>query len=256
MTSDKKYTKETVTAIRYWVDKKLFSITTTRSPEFRFKPGQFTRLGLPSEDGAEPSIWRSFSMVNPVESDYLEFYAVVVPEGAFSPRLAALHVGDTIYVDKNPIGFLTLDNFPNGGKSLWLLATGTGLSAYLSILHDAQTWRLFDKVVLCHGVRYVNELSYQEQIQAWQKEWGERFIYLPLPTREAHQHYPQKRLTALIETGQLAELAGVELDPNNACIMLCGNPQMLTEARQLLSEKGFAAGRRGNIGNLAVEKYW
>ncbi len=256
MTAEQRYTKETVTHIHYWVEKKLFSIKTTRSAEFQFKPGQFARLGLPAEKGAEPSIWRGFSMVNPVDSTELEFYAVVVPEGEFSPRLAALTVGDEIYIDKNPIGFLTLDNFPNGGKSLWLLATGTGLSAYLSIIHDPKTWELFDKVVLCHGVRFINELSYQEQIQNWQQKWGERFVYLPLPTREAYQHYPQQRLTSLIESGQLAKLAGVELDPSQACVMLCGNPDMLTDGRKLLGDLGFATGRRGNIGNLAVEKYW
>lgn len=256
MTAEQRYTKEKVTNIHYWVEKKLFSITTTRSPEFSFKPGQFARLGLPVEKGAEPSIWRGFSMVNPADSAALEFYAVVVPDGEFSPRLAELAVGDDIYVDKNPIGFLTLDNFPNGGKSLWLLATGTGLSAYLSIIHDSKTWSLFDKVILCHGVRYVNELSYQEQIQSWKAQWGERFIYLPLPTREAHLHYPQQRLTSLIETGKLAELANVELDPAHACVMLCGNPDMLADGRKILGDLGFATGRRGNIGNLAVEKYW
>ncbi|NOL49211.1 ferredoxin--NADP reductase [Pelistega europaea] len=254
--SEQRYTLEKITNIHYWVEKKLFSIKTTRAPEFSFKPGQFARLGLPTEAGAEPSIWRGFSMVNPADSDYLEFYAVVVPDGLFSPRLASLQVGDTIYIDKSPIGFLTLDNFPNGGESLWLLATGTGLSAYLSILHDAKTWTLFNKVVLCHGVRYANELSYQDLIQSWQQQWGERFIYLPLPTRETYQHYPRARLTTLIENQQLAALAGVELNPDNACVMLCGNPDMLTEARKLLGDQGFATGRRGNIGNLAVEKYW
>lgn len=255
--SEQRYTQEKILSIHYWVDKKLFSIKTTRSAEFVFKPGQFARLGLPATiDDNVPSIWRGFSMVNPSDSDYLEFYAVVVPEGQFSPRLAELAVGDAIYIDKTPIGFLTLDNFPNGAKNLWLLATGTGLSAYLSIIHDPKTWQLFDRVILCHGVRYANELSYQAQIQTWQEQWGNRFVYLPLPTREAYQQYPQARLTTLIANNQLASLAGTELDPSNSCVMLCGNPDMLTEARQLLSERGFATGRRGNIGNLAVEKYW
>ncbi|NEN76333.1 ferredoxin--NADP reductase [Pelistega sp. NLN82] len=256
MSTEQRYTKETITDIRYWVDNKLFSIKTTRSPEFQFKPGQFARLGLPEQENGEPTLWRGFSMVNPVDSTDLEFYAVVVPDGQFSPRLAALSIGDSLYIDKTPVGFLTLDNFPNGGKTLWLLATGTGLSAYLSIIHDATTWERFDQVVLCHGVRYINELSYQETIAQWKSQWGDRFIYLPLPTREPHAHYPQKRLTHLIEHDELAKLAGVDLNPATDCVMLCGNPDMLTEARKILSEKGFAAGRRGNIGNLAVEKYW
>jgi ferredoxin--NADP+ reductase len=38
--------------------------------------------------------------------------------------------------------------------------------------------------------------------------------------------------------------------------MLCGNPAMVTDARALLKERGFAVGRRGIPGNLAVENYW
>ena len=167
--SDLRYTAEQVLAVKQWVPGKLFSIRTTRSPDFMFKPGQFARLGLaaPGSEG-EPTIWRGFSMVNPPSADYLEFYAVIVPEGEFSPQLAQLQPGDTLYVDKTAFGFLTLDNFPNGADSLWLLATGTGLSAYLSLLQEERTWTSFNKVILCHGVRYAEELNYQEQIQACQ----------------------------------------------------------------------------------------
>lgn len=258
--TDLRYTAERVLAVKQWVPGKLFSIRTTRSPEFSFKPGQFARLGLPATGtdsaAAEPTIWRGFSMVNEPDADYLEFYAVVVPEGEFSPQLAQLQEGDTLYVDKTAFGFLTLDNFPNGGESLWLLATGTGLSAYLSMLKQEQTWNLFSKVILCHGVRHIEELNYQEDIQACQDKFAERFVYLPLPTRQAYQDYPQARLTELIQDNRLAELAQTALDPEKACIMLCGNPDMLSDARKILGDKGFATGRRGNIGNLAVEKYW
>lgn len=250
-----RYHQVTITHHHHWVPGKLFSLRCTRPADFHFKAGQFARLGLP-EAGQAPTLWRGFSMVNPEDSDYLEFYAVVVPEGQFSPRLAACQVGDTLCIDKTPIGFLTLDQFPNGGKTLWLLSTGTGLSAYLSILHHPHTWARFERVVLCHGVRYANELSYSEQIQQWQQQWGSRFVYLPLVTREAHPGAPQARLTTLIEQAQLATLANTPLDPATDAVMLCGNPDMLSQVRPLLATLGFAAGRRGAIGNLAVEKYW
>ena len=52
------------------------------------------------------------------------------------------------------------------------------------------------------------------------------------------------------------ELAGQRLDPAQAKVMLCGNPDMLADARKLLGERGFKPGRRGIPGNLAVENYW
>lgn len=255
MTQTPANTRQSVIDVRFWVPEKLFSLRISRPDDFKFKPGQFARLGLPSQPGTEPDLWRAFSMVNDQHADYLEFYAIVVPEGQFSPRMAQLQPGDDIYVNKTVFGFLTIEQFPQGG-TLWLLATGTGLSAYLSILADPQTWERFDHVILCHGTRHINEFTYQEQIQAINQQHGSRFVYLPISTREASGDYPAERLTTLIESGQLADLAGHPIDPKQARFMLCGNPDMLKEARKLLSDRGFAAGRRGNIGNLAVEKYW
>lgn len=262
-----KYTRETVLKVHSWVPEKLLSIITTRSPEYEFVPGQFARLGLPAVNLPDepPTLWRAYSMVTaPGQRDSLEFYSIVVPEGEFSPKLAQLQPGDPLYIDKTPFGFLTLDRFAPGGD-LWLVATGTGLSAYLSMLHDPATWALFDNIILVHGVRSVEELAYRDQILQWvhngpaqgsNSSGRARLSYLPIPTREPYQNMPQARLTTLIEDGRLEELAGRKLDSSRSKIMLCGNPEMLTEARALLKTRGFAVGRRGVPGNLALENYW
>lgn len=263
---DRKYTQQTVLNVKQWVPQKLMSITTTCDPAYTFTAGQFARLGLlANETDEQPTIWRAYSMVNAPGRDTLEFYSVVVPEGEFSPRFAQLNPGDAIYIDKTAFGFLTLDRFEKGGH-LWLLATGTGLSAYLSLLQDHNTWTSFEQIILVHGVRQANELAYRDQLNAWtqanlvsQQSGGApraRFTYLPITTQESLPDTPRGRITALLESGQLEEHAGSTLDPAHSKVMLCGNPDMLTHARKLLSERGFAVGRRGNAGNLAVENYW
>jgi len=276
--SDSKYTRETVLQVHPWVPGKLLSITTTRSPEFEFVAGQFARLGLPAAGLPDepPTIWRAYSMVTPpAQREFLEFYSIVVPEGEFSPRLAALRPGDSLYVDKTAFGFLTLDRFIPGGATsgggtpthgdLWLLATGTGLSAYLSLLQEPSTWAAFDQIIVVHGVRSVQELAYRNRLQQWSRDGlpeaaglprRAQLTYLPIPTREPFQDMPTARLTHLIEDGRLENLAGRKLDADVSKVMLCGNPDMLTEARQLLKTRGFAVGRRGNPGNLALENYW
>lgn len=260
--TDTKFAKATVLTTHEWVSGKLFSITVSRPEGFNFKAGQFARLGLPPADQpeADPSIWRAYSLVNAPHQSPLEFYAILVPDGEFSPRLAHLQPGDPLYIDRTLFGFLTIDRFEPGG-TLWLLATGTGLSAYLSMLHDPATWSSFEHIVLVHGVRTNTELAYQDQIAAWQALSGSapfkaRFTYLPLPTQESRPDMPRARITTLIENGQLELLAKTPLDPTSGKIMLCGNPAMVTDARALLKTKGFAAGRRGVPGNLAVENYW
>lgn len=202
-------------------------------------------------------------MVNAPAQPNLEFYSIVVPDGEFSPRLAALRPGDPIYVDKTAFGFLTLDRFEPGGD-LWLLCTGTGLSAYLSMLQDRDTSASFDRIVLVHGVRTASELAYKEELELWAREGlpgldssnRAQFIYAPVASREILPGAPQARITTLIEQDGLADLAGFPLTSERAKVMLCGNPAMVTDARKLLSERGFAVGRRGNQGNLAVENYW
>lgn len=261
MTQDK-YFKETILDRREWVPGKLFSFTVSRPEGFSFKAGQFARLGLPAADqpNEAPSIWRAYSLVNGPEQSPLEFYAIVVPDGEFSPRLARLEPGDALYIDRSLFGFLTVDRFEPGG-TLWLMATGTGLSAYLSMLHDPTTWASFDHIVLVHGVRSTTELAYADQITQWQNQAGKapfkaRFTYLPIPTQDTLPNMPQARITTLIENGQLEALANTSLDPAKNKIMLCGNPAMVTDARALLKTRGFAVGRRGIPGNLAVENYW
>lgn len=264
--TDTKYTRQIVTSVRSWVPEKLFSVRVTRDEAFAFQAGQFARVGLAGAEApdGEPTLWRAYSMVSAPHEPWLEFYSIVVPEGLFSPRMAQLQPGDALYVEKVPYGFLTIDRFAPGGD-LWLVASGTGLSAYMSILRDPATWAAFDRIVLVHGVRTAQELAYREEIESWHLQPGmdkclaegsDKLVYLPIATREALPGMPQARLTTLIADGGLEQLAGHKLDPEQAKIMLCGNPAMLADARKLLAERGFKPGRRGIPGNLAVENYW
>ena len=263
MSVDTKYTCPTVLSVHVWMPAKLFSLRTTRDSGYAFAPGQFARLGLPADGGSKIGsiLWRAYSMVSaPHETDALEFYSIVVPAGEFSPRLAALRPGDTLYVDKTPFGFLTLDRFVNG-EDLWLMATGTGLSAFLSMLRDPAIRRCYKRVFLVHGVREACELAYRAEIEhssrAWAQEPGAaQLVYVPVATREALPGAPQARLTTLLADGRLEAVAGRLLDAQRSRIMLCGNPAMLMDARRLLAERGFAPGRRGIPGNLAVDNYW
>lgn len=258
--TQEKYTSQIVTARTEWIPGKLFSIITTKDPAFAFIPGQFARLGLPENPqlDAKPDIWRAYSMVTPPQANELAFYSIVVPDGQFSPRLHDLKVGDAVYIDKTAFGFMTIERFPQGGQ-LWMLATGTGLSAYLPMLDDPQTWRQFERIILVHGVRQANELTYQDDIARFARSHAasdQQFVYLPVPSREPLAGMPQARITALIESGQLEQLAGASLDPAVARVMLCGNPAMVKDARKILADRGFAPGRRGVAGTLAVENYW
>lgn len=125
-----------------------------------FEAGQFVRVAL-DIDGER--IARPYSLVNKPGDDYLEIYFNIVPEGPLSSRLAGLEVDDEIFITDRANGFLIIDELPEC-KHLWLMATGTGLGPFLSILKTEKAWQRFEKIVLAYSVRDASELSYQQQI--------------------------------------------------------------------------------------------
>jgi len=252
-----RYTVQRILEIRRWMPH-LFSFRTTRDPAFRFVPGQFARLGVRKEDGA--LAWRAYSIVSAPYDDYLEFYSIVVAGGEFTTRLAQLAEGDEILVEKTSYGFLTTDRFESG-KDLWLLATGTGLAPFMAILHDPQTWRHYDNIVLAHSVRTAAELAYREEIARLHEhplidDLARKLAYVPIVTREPLEGALTRRIPALIESGELEAAAGLPLDQERSRIMLCGNPQMVAETRKLLGEMGYQLSRRAAPAQLAVENAW
>ncbi len=266
-----RYTRQAVTQKTVWLPEKLFSLRVTRDPAFRFEPGQFARIGLALDPAIpdRPSEWRAYSMVSTPEEDELEFFSVIVPSGKFSPPLAGLEVGNALFVDKTAFGFLTLARFVDG-HDLWLISTGTGLSAYLSMLRDPATWKRFKRIIVIHGVRHAPELAYRQELldlaSASSQVSAGQLVYVPITSQEpldpglapgSRQDLTgASRITHLLKSGELELRAGASLDPERARVMLCGNPAMVTEMRTLLGERGFAPGRRGVPGNLAVENYW
>lgn len=268
MTSiENSYTSETVTAVHEWVPGKLFSFTCTRPKGFRFTAGQFARLGVDNTMSLpnEPRIiWRAYSMVSSPYEELLEFFSIVVPDGAFTSHLSRVQVGQSIYVDKTNFGFLTTARFESG-RHLWLLGSGTGLAPFLSIVHDPATWEQFERVILVHCARTAQELVYQERIQHFTQHpvFGElvsdlakRFTYVPVVTREQVPYALGERITTLLKNGSLEHHSGLKLTPEHSRFMICGNPEMVRDVRQQLKHMGFAPARRSAPGAIAVENYW
>ncbi|MCO6717109.1 ferredoxin-NADP reductase, partial [Streptomyces sp. CHB19.2] len=73
-------------------------------------------------------------------------------------RLQHLKEGDNLMVSRKPTGTLILSDL-KPAKHLYLLSTGTGMAPFLSTIQDPETYERFEKVILVHGVRYVNELA-------------------------------------------------------------------------------------------------
>lgn len=251
-----KWTSQIVLSMRWWTPI-LVSFRTTRNQAFRFTPGHYTRLGLGTDDNL---VWRPFSLTSADYDEYLEFIAVLVPGGTFSESLGRLGVGDTVRVDKASYGFLTVDQLARG-KDLWLLASGTGLGPFLSILRDPVVWKTYERLIVAHSVRHSSELAWRDEIDDLPKQelfadTGAALCYLPIVTREPGASELADRIPLLLTDGRLEQAADTPLDVVTSRVMVCGNPKMASELRQILSRRGFATSRRGVPGQMAFEKYW
>ena len=257
----------------------LFSFTVSRPASFKFTAGQFVRLGVnPSQlqyyqqqdeassdvsDAAlNEDIFRAYSIISSPFDEVLEFFSIVIPDGAFTSQLQHLQVGDELLLNMMPFGFLTLARYQKPlPKDLWLLATGTGLAPFLSMLQDLQTWQDYEHIVLAYSARSIEELAYVDKIESLQEDFGTlvdnpaKLIFIPIVTREPVKGALTERLPKLLLDGTLQERAGIALDTDSTHVMLCGNPDMVEDTKETLKSLGLVMNRRGE-GNIAVENYW
>ncbi len=253
------FTEQPVIWLHRW-NPRLMSFRVRRDPAFRFTPGQFARIGLRKDDG-EP-IWRAYSIVSAPEETFLEFFLVILPEGEFSGRVGRFNLGDMMLVEQTPQGFLTVDRFKQPGREqdLWLMATGTGLAPYISMLRDDAIWTRFEHIVLVLSVRERHDLGYVEELEGiaanHRGEGNARFHFVRTLTRDAAHGALSGRINTLLESGDLEAAAGVPLADARSRFMLCGNPEMVEGMRALLKARGFRMNRRLEPGHIIVENYW
>lgn len=247
--------QERVLSVHHWNDA-LFSFTTTRAPTLRYRNGHFVMIGLEVE--GRPLL-RAFSFASANYDDHLEFYSIKVPGGPLTSRLRDIQPGDPILVGRKATGTLLVDHLLPG-KRLYLLASGTGLAPFLSIMRDSETYDRFEKVVVAHSVRRVSDLGYRGYIEdelPRHELVGEQaraqLLYYPTVTREPFRN--QGRLTALIEDGKLgADLGLPELDPAHDRVMICGGPGMLRDLVAILERRGFEEGNSDGQGHYVIER--
>ena len=243
------FIEEKISRVIHW-NEHLFSFRSTRSNPFKFENGHFVMLGL-RVDGNP--IMRAYSIASANYDDYLEFFSIKVPQGPLTSRLQHLQVGDAILMSRKPVGTLVIDDI-NPGKNLYLLATGTGLAPFLSIVKDPDVYQRFESVRLVHCVRKIEDLAYFDYLskELSNNEFlGEgatkKFEYMPTVTREEFRL--RGRITDLITNKTL------DLNAKDDRVMLCGSQSMLKDVSHLLDSKGFSVSAgQGSPGDYVFER--
>ena len=245
-----KWVEGTVVGQKRWTER-LYSLKVDAEIA-AFEAGQFAKLALAVD--AE-MVARPYSFVNAPKERPYEFYYVTLPDGPLTQRLCRLESGDALWLAPRPSGFLVLSEVPDVAN-LWLVATGTGIGPFLSILKTETPWQRFRQVVLVHAVRHADELTYRETIDALLARHGERMRMVSFVSRENKAGALHGRVPAAIEDGRLEAAAGVPLSAAESHVMICGNPEMVTDTSAALARRGMKKHRRREPGQITIENYW
>ncbi len=235
-----------------------------------FKPGQFIVLGLPASaqrtddstpenikyDDPDKLIKRAYSIASSSTQEYVEFYITLVHSGALTPRIFNLKVGDKIFMGKRATGMFTLDEISDD-KNVVLIATGTGVAPYMSMLRSNILHRK-GNIMVIHGAANSWDLGYSSELQLLESMFP-NFYYHPTITEAdkepAGWNGDTRFIDAIWETGTVAEKWGLTPKPENTHIFLCGNPNMIKGMIDLLGKDSFKVHSRKEPGQIHYEEF-
>ncbi len=247
---------QTVTSVTHYTDR-LFAFRCTRPRSLRFRSGEFVMIGLLGENGKP--LLRAYSIASPSWDEELEFYSIKVPDGPLTSRLQHIQPGEQIILRPKPVGTLVLDALLPG-KRLWMLATGTGIAPFASLLRDPETWEKYEQVIVMHTCRDADELTYgRDLIEALPEDplIGElvegKLLYYPTTTREKTER--MGRITDNLSSGKVfADLDIPPLDPAVDRAMVCGSLDFNLDVKAILEEAGLREGANSEPAEYVVEK--
>jgi len=246
---------QTVTSVKHWTDT-LFSFRVTRPRSLRFRSGEFVMIGLMGDTGKP--LLRAYSIASPSWDDELEFYSIKVPDGPLTSKLQKIDVGDQIILRPKPVGTLVLDALLPG-KTLWMIATGTGIAPFASLIRDPDTFERFETVVVAHTCRTKAELAYGAALTQQLAEdpligeFAEQVFYYPTTTREPSDC--EGRISDHIRSGEVfTRLNLPNWSPEADRVMICGSMALNTDIVSLCEAAGLTEGANSKPGEFVVEK--
>lgn len=229
----------------------LFSLTFDRAVPLR--AGQFVTVS--AQPDSDRHTRRAYSVAS-APGEPTELLVVEVEDGRISPLLASTAPGDTLFVSDVGRGLFTLDEVPPD-KELWLIATGTGLAPYRSMLREGRLFAQHRRVILVYGVREPAHLAYLDEIQALAASCGGVLQVIALCSRAAPPPGGLPgRITERLADGALEAAAGTVFHPGHSHALLCGNPAMIDDMIAQLGARGLTRHTRRAPGHITTERYW
>ena len=219
----------------------LMVITLEPKINFTFKAGQYCTLGL-------GSVERAYSIVSAPYEPCLEIFVELVPppDGALTPMMWNLNVGDTMSIRPRAKGIFTMDERYNHHL---MVATVTGVAPFMSTIRSyIHRGGQSHKFYVLQGASYQDEFTYKEELESLARSHPETIVYVPTvsrPTEEKNASWKgvTGRVNAIVEEN----IDRYNLDHQRTLVYACGHPGMIEDISDRLTPKGF---------NIKEERYW
>jgi len=239
---------------------------------FAYEPGQYVVLGLNCsaprlpDSSADPAadlpdeamICRAYSITSNSGAEELEFVITLVRSGALTPRLFQLQQGDRLLMMRRAAGAFTLQR-SSGNRDLLLVATGSAVAPYLSMLRSTFPESSELHYVVVHAAAVAEDLVFRDQLEELAGA-SINFSYIPVvsdPDQEPDWDGAVGSVEELVQSGELEDIIGMPLDPDGFDIYLAGSPEMIDAVSALLQQRKFTPGAHDDPdANIFIERYW
>ena len=215
-------------------DVRHFVFEVPETERLAFAPGQFLSF---MEQLEGKMVTRAYSIASPPDGNRFDLCLNRVKEGLFSPHLFHLEPGDEVEA-KGPYGTFALRHPASDSV---MIATGTGIAPFRSILLSQVPSDTEHQYTLLFGVRYEETLLYREEFEALGNT-RPNFRFWPTLTR------PEPKWTGRVGRVQQHLLEALE-ERRDIDVYICGLKEMVNDIRARLKELGFERQR------IIYEKY-
>jgi ferredoxin--NADP+ reductase len=236
-----------------------------------FEAGQYTVLGLPVSAPRYPLsipeitppdpgklIRRAYSIASSsLTREFMDFYINLVSNGALTPRLFALEVGDHLWLSERVVGLFTLDQVAPD-RHIVMIATGTGLAPYMSMLRTHLRCNSKRQIMALHGAYHSWDLGFRDELLGLQHLCS-NFTYVPTIDQPQDEPVAWHGQTGWVQDlwrkGVVADAWGFPPTPENCDVFLCGNPAMIAETTVILETDGFREHTSHQTGQIHIERF-
>jgi len=190
-----------------------------------FKAGQFFMIKV--ADGIKPNVNRSYSLASPPEiEDHFSLCIKLIEGGRASEYLRDMPVNTEVKF-MAPFGHFYLQETDTPKL---MIATGTGLAPFMSMLPILLERGFKKSVTLLFGVRHEKDLFYIDQLKKWAAEHENFNLIVSLSRPDDSWEGESGRVTEHLEK--------MDFDPENIEIYICGNGHMVMDVRKMALERG------------------